>query len=86
MDAKDDGPSDAEMKKSEALEAILIATLHSKDDLVLIVKTLNSTDPFRVLCGCVALDKFLQEEQQFEKLNYQQDKGILRIDPERSKP
>ena len=63
MEMQDDGPSEAETKKSEALDAIMKATLHSKDDLVLIVKILGSDDPFRVLCGCVALDKFLQEEQ-----------------------
>lgn len=81
MDMRDDGPSEAENSKSQALEDILKSTLHSKDDLLLIVKTLNSVDPFRILCGCVALDKFLQEELQLEKLNCQQDSGILRIDP-----
>ena len=47
------------------------SNLHNPDDLVLIVRMLQSQDPFRILCGCVALEKFLQEESNLEKLEFQ---------------
>ena len=57
--------------------------MHNRDDLVLIVTILQQqTDAFKVLCGCVALEKFLEEEARLQALNYHLENGSVRIDPE----
>lgn len=64
---------EADLQKQKALDGIRKTSVHNRDDLVLIVKTLKSQDSFKVLCGCVALEKFLEEEYRLEKLNYHLD-------------
>jgi len=39
------------------------------------------TDPFKVLCGCVALERFLDQETALEKLAYHLSKGAVRLNP-----
>ena len=54
-------------QKQKMMNAILDMNVHSQADLILIFSCLQ--DPkrnFKVLCGCLALEKFLQEEQRLE--------------------
>ena len=70
-------------KKKQALDAIRSTSVHNRDDLVLIVTLLqHQNDAFKVLCGCVALEKFLDEEARLHALNYHLEQGSVRIDPD----
>lgn len=72
-------------KKKLILDEIRQARLHNREDLILIVQTLQEkSDAFKVLCGCVALEHFLEEESRFENLNHHMKTGTVRIDPESS--
>ena len=58
-------------RKKAALDAIRHSSVHNRDDLVLIVRVLKErNDPFKVLCGCVALEKFLEEENRLALLDH----------------
>ena len=68
-------------KKKKALDAIKQTSVHNRDDLILIVSLLqNKLDSFKVLCGCVALERFLEEESRLQALNYHMEKGTVRIE------
>ena len=57
----------SEQQKQKMMNAILNMNLHSQSDLILIFNSLQ--DPkktFKVLCGCLALERFLYEEQRLE--------------------
>ena len=68
-------------KKKKALDAIKQTSVHNRDDLILIVSLLqNKLDSFKVLCGCVALERFLEEESRLQALNFHMEKGTVRIE------
>ena len=59
--------------------------VHSEDDLVLISNCLKSTkSSFRVLCGCHALEKFLQEEKRVTILEENIKSGLMQMQKESS--
>ena len=68
-------------KKKNALDQIKSTSVHNREDLILIVSLLqNKIDSFKVLCGCVALERFLEEESRLQALNYHMEKGTVRIE------
>lgn len=71
------------MRKQKTMDAIRAISVHNKEDLMLIQQTLRAkNDSFKVLCGCVALERFLSEEKRLQSLAEHFEKGAVRVDPD----
>ena len=49
---------------------------------MLILRTLESEDPFKVLCGCLGLERFFEEEAQKDAMEYHFERGAVKFDIE----
>ena len=63
------------------MNAILKMNVHNQGDLILIFNSLrDSKQTLKVLCGCLALEKFLHEEQRLTNQETRMAEGNIRTD------
>ena len=73
-------PKEIQRKQAALNHISRVEGIHNKDDLSLIMRTLQSEKTFKILCGCMGLERFLAEEVRKEAFKSYFERGAVRQD------